>query len=643
MINRLISAFASLFALCGAAFAQPPVEQFAQLPDMQLATLSPSGEKLAYFTNYRGIRALAVSNLETGEAQVADMSSVDPRFLRWADDRVLLVSASVNEELPGIRGSVDISSSFSIDTDRGMRARQLLRDNDDLAFNFGLGRIIGIDAETGHVLIPAYSDDRSYDLYSADPLSRRARRVARGRNTTQDWILDANGQAVARNDMSELREEQVLAVRRDDEWETISQAEDVNRPSFNAVGLLPDGNIAITTTFLGDEDSQRNSLYVMSIETGSIVDTLFSHETYDLGGVLVDPYTNVVIGVTYDDEFTRHVWFDEELGNWQASLEAAFPGMVVRITSWTRDRSKMTMQVEGPRQAPMVYIFDAEALGVSLAGSQYGVLGATPLPERMHIHYPARDGEQIPAYMTLPEGEGPFPTVILPHGGPAARDIGGYDYLAHFFASRGYAVLQPNFRGSSGYGYRWQAAGHGGWGTGIMQHDVTDGLEAMVDAGYSDPERVCIVGWSYGGYAALAGVAFTPDLYQCAVAVAPATDLPEMVNFVRDRQGRNHWSYEFWREFMDGDANAEGNSTLIAVSPSRNAENIQVPVLLIHGEADNIVPIRQSEVMERALERANVDVELIALEDGDHSLTDQAMRERLLTEMEAFLAANLGQ
>lgn len=643
MFRQLALAIAGLWLVAPTVQAQLPLVEFAQLPQVAHATLSPDGTRVAYFTTYQGTRVVAVRNLDTGDAQLSDMSSVDPRYLRWADDRVLLLSASVNREFFGVRGNIAVSATISLDTDNNLEARQLLRNSRQLGQNFFLGKIVGIEAESGHVLIPAFDRDGNYDLFAADPLSRRVRLVAEGRSDTRDWIIDASGAAVARNDLSNSRDRQTLWLHQDNEWSRLREIEDISRPAFSAWGLLPGGEIAISTTFINSSGDSIRGLYALDHNTGHVAETVFEHHTYDLDDVLIDPYSNGVIGVTYEDVYTQHIWFDEELTQWQTSLDATFPDRVARITSWSRDRRRMLVSVEGASQAPMIYLFDAEGRRLSLLGSMYGSLGGETLPERTHIEYEARDGTTIPAYMTLPQGEGPFPTVILPHGGPAQRELGGFDYLAHFLATRGYAVLQPNFRGSSGYGWEWQSDGFGEWGNGIMQHDVTDGLHAMIRAGHTDPERACIVGWSYGGYSALAGATFTPDQYRCAAAIAPATDLPSMMTYVRQRFGRSHWSFAYWSELMNGDADLNSNAQLRAVSPAQNAERIQIPVLLIHGDEDSVVPIAQSERMERALRRAGTPVRFLELEGGDHSLADFEMRVTMLAELEAFLATHIGE
>jgi len=235
---------------------------------------------------------------------------------------------------------------------------------------------------------------------------------------------------------------------------------------------------------------------------------------------------------------------------------------------------------------------------------------------------------------------GAHPTIVMPHGGPASYDAIGFDWMAQYFANRGYVVVQPNYRGSDGFGHAFRLAGHGEWGRGVMQHDVTDALTAAVNSGISDPERVCIVGGSYGGYAALAGGAFTPELYKCIAAIAPVSDLPRMIYDERRDSGRDSWVVAYWTDAI-GDVKAE-RDRLEEISPANFAEAFRAPVLLIHGNDDTVVPYRQSKTMERALERAGKDVELVKLKGGDHWLSTSEMRLDTLRALDAFVSKHLG-
>jgi dipeptidyl aminopeptidase/acylaminoacyl peptidase len=338
----------------------------------------------------------------------------------------------------------------------------------------------------------------------------------------------------------------------------------------------------------------------------------------------------------------RAHWFDSELGDMEAALQQAFGDRLALLTSWDRARSKFIVFVEGVDAGAEYYLFNsttnqADSLGV--AYPELAPFGA--LARREPMSYPARDGVSIPAYLTTPpNASGPLPLIVMPHGGPEVRDVGGYDWMAHLFASRGYLVLQPNFRGSIGYGLEFRNAGRGEWG-GLMQDDVTDGVQHLIDAGLADPERVCIVGWSYGGYSALSGAVKTPDLYACVVAIAPVADLPDQIRYAKDRYGTRNWVVSYWTNVI-GDVR-EDNAQLVAASPARQAESVRAPVLLVHGAEDTVVPIDQSEEMRSALRRADRDVELLRLSGDDHELYRPATRLEAMQAVVAFLEEHLGE
>ena len=229
----------------------------------------------------------------------------------------------------------------------------------------------------------------------------------------------------------------------------------------------------------------------------------------------------------------------------------------------------------------------------------------------------------------------------MPHGGPEAHDSVRFDWMAQYFASRGYVVLQPNFRGSDGFGAKYKLAGRGEWGRRIMQHDVTDAINSMIKTGWADKDRVCIVGASYGGYAALAGGAFTPDLYRCVAAIAPVADLPTMIYDERRESGSDSWVVTYWKRLI-GDPRSERDK-LKSISPSEHAAEFTAPVLLIHGNDDIVVPMHQSVIMERALKKAGKPVEFVRLKGGDHWLSTSETRLETLERLATFVDRHIGQ
>ncbi|RKR00096.1 alpha/beta hydrolase family protein [Maricaulis maris] len=647
MLRFVFGVFAcfALFAGLSPARGQVlPVETFAADPAMAHVVLSPDGRRLAYTSHVNGAPVVVVKEISSGAIIAADTRNFRTHGLRWADNRHVLVTASDVTAIWGARGDYDFSTLVALDADDEMDSRQLLRRSNRLGLNLDVSRIIGIEAESGHLLIPARDDNRESNLLAVDPVTGNSVTAARGARDTRDWVVNARGEPVARLDYNNDRDRQILRIPSGSGWSTISRETGVERPRYSFAGLLPDGRLAVTTLMIPSDPAQdsRRALYSLSLETGELDDVVFQHARFDIEDVLIDPYSNLVVGVSWIEDFERVHWFDERLAAHQVVIDGAMPDWRPQIVSWTPDFTRLVVRADNPATPPVYFLYDVAQRSMDIIGASHPDLTVNALQARQHITYQVSDGATLEAYLTRPDGDGPFPTVILPHGGPESRDKGGFDYFAHFLTSRGYAVVQPNFRGSSGYGYRWMEAGYGQWGTGVMQHDLTDTVERLVTAGIADPDRVCIVGASYGGYAALAGAAFTPDTYRCAVAIAGVSDTQEMLNYTRQRYGRSHW---FIRSWMQRIAQGEDNvrAALRAASPTRHADSITIPVLLIHGRDDTVVPIEQSQFMRRAISRAGGDVELITIDDGDHWLTASSTRQLVLTELETFLATHLGE
>ncbi|MEL7042669.1 MAG: S9 family peptidase [Pseudomonadota bacterium] len=330
----------------------------------------------------------------------------------------------------------------------------------------------------------------------------------------------------------------------------------------------------------------------------------------------------------------------------EASFEAvsdALPDATIYLDSWSDDRQKVLYEVCDATLGEVLLLHTQATNEISALTSIRPEIPNTAIGSMLEITYQARDGLSIQAILTLPPGynqdtDPPLSAIVMPHGGPAAYDRFDFDWMAQYFANRGYAVLQPNFRGSTGFGLAFERAGDGEWG-GKMQDDITDGVKALASSNYIDPNRVCIAGASYGGYAALAGAVFTPELYKCVVAIAPVADLNRMLRDERRQSGKDHWVISYWENVMsDGDARRQ---KLDSISPVKFAENVQAPVLLLHGDDDTVVPFSQSKAMERALKRADKSVELVRLKGEDHWLSVADTRLQTLRAMDRFMSEHL--
>jgi dipeptidyl aminopeptidase/acylaminoacyl peptidase len=351
-------------------------------------------------------------------------------------------------------------------------------------------------------------------------------------------------------------------------------------------------------------------------------------------------YTGDVIGVVYGEGQGAIEYFDRTYAQMQADLHATFPGESVSITSVSKDRKRFIANVEGATNPGGAYYF-IEGGEISLVGKEHPGLSPQDIGPVKFFTYAARDGLAIPAYLTLPNGSSGkgLPLVVMPHGGPEARDYGGFDGWAQFLASRGYAVLQPQFRGSDGFGKAFRDAGRKKWGL-EMQNDITDGVKHLIANGTADGNRVAIVGWSYGGYATLAGLAFTPELYRAGVAGAPVSDLPTFYDWIQSRAGGR------WFRSEDHVAQMLGNKfqdakRLEQTSPARHADKFRAPVLLVHPDQDRTVPPEQSQIMADALKRAGKPGELMKIGGDDHYLSSPTTGREFLSRIEAFLALHM--
>jgi len=644
---RLICAIAATLALAGAltapaAFADDnnlSAEVFGSLSSMRDPQVSPNGDQLAFLSFNDDGPFLVITNLEDRTGSRIATEGMKVRGLQWVGDQTLLLTVAETRTLFGYRGDYEVTRVVAVNTTGDADIRFIPRNGIYIGTNINMSAVTAIDWDNNRVLMAMSDPDWDRNLLSINLETGHAERLVHGSRTAGYWIADGDAKPVIRFDFDD--ESNHLRIRHfiDGEWEVVVN-ERTELPTMFPIGLLEEtGELVVSARYTS---VGFRGVYAMSTETGEVTRPLIESGSYDIETVITDPYTNYVLGAYINTTSLVTVWLDPYFQEQQSLLEASFPGMSVKIVSWSRDRDRLIVRVGNGSTAPVHYLFDVADRRIVAIGSAYPRLANEALGSREPFSYVARDGETIPGYLTLPTGRDPqnLPLILMPHGGPEARDNGGFHYRAHFLASRGYAVLQPNFRGSDGLGRSWRDAGRGTWGTGTMQHDLSDGVAALVESGMVDPDRVCIVGASYGGYAALAGAAFTPDLYACAAAIAPVSNVAAFLNERRDTYGRESTTVTSWVRQLGGEDNV-GRERLRSLSPAVHAENVRVPVLLLHGRDDLVVPISQSNEMNNALNRAGGDVRIVRMPGEDHWLSTAETRIQVLTEIEAFLAEHL--
>jgi len=373
----------------------------------------------------------------------------------------------------------------------------------------------------------------------------------------------------------------------------------------------------------------RLAVYARPLDGRDEAELVYADDAVDVGNLVTLGSTNEVVGVTMARDYPETVYLDAGLRGVIAAIGRALPAYRdIRVTGASADANRLLIFAGSDDDPGVYFLFDRrmhqlQTLYVARAG-----LEGVKLGRMSPVRYQAADGTTIPAYLTLPPGVSEpkgLPAIVMPHGGPAARDEWGFDWLAQFYAHQGYAVLQPNFRGSAGFGEAWHLKnGFRSWRTSIG--DVVDGARWMTDTGVADRSRLAIVGWSYGGYAALQAAVVAPELFRAVVAIAPVTDLPKFKASFRDRT-----------EFIMLGAMLGSGDDLKDGSPARQAKRLRAPVLLVHGRADGNVPFEQTEIMDRALKAAGLAHEVVAFDGLGHSLDDTEARATLLERSDAFV------
>ena len=627
----------SLFCLGLSAGADPTIEDYAAGPEYSGASLSADGNMLSVIHTIKGEEYLCVIDIEArSEACHANVGSLQANGSRFLDEEHVIVLASNRQRLRRTRWSFDFTNPYLVNIVTG-EVDNLVRRNSGIDnLQTGFGRISAFDDEQDIVYLPAYGRSSGrFDVFEVPLDDGRAQVQLRGARDTVGWLVAPDGEAIARENFDGRDDEYTVEVPDGRSWRTIHTSSSEERHIFLHSVTEARDQLVLTQR---EEDDSIEGVYYMSLQNGELTGPFLSREGREIEGVYRNR-SGEFLGVVYAGMTSEYAFLDENLDAAMSDLVASVPAGVVDLVDISDDQSRILIRVSGQLTSGSYAVYDIPTSSYVFTLAQRPWISAEQMGNVQTIEYAARDGLNITAVLTWPQGAGAgqgeaFPMVVLPHGGPESYDDVGFDWLAQAIASRGYLVFQPNFRGSSGFGREFALAGRGEWGR-AMQNDVTDGVHLLTAQGWADPSRTCIVGWSYGGYAALAGGAFTPDLYSCVVSIAGVSDLHEMLENTERRDGDDSAAYRYWVEQYGQDGTRRDD--LRPVSPYFHAEAFQAPVLLMHGDDDQIVPVRQSERMEDALDDAGKSVRLVVFEDQTHSILDDADRARLLNEIIGFL------
>lgn len=628
---------------------RPTLKDYAAQPTLQSVSVSPSGEMLAFVHVVEKRKVIKLFDLKKRATVAAfDAGDILPRAVYFIDnDRVVIRVEDEKRRLMGYRGIHDISNAF-IYSIKEKDMRQLLLPGDVIySGQTQLGDIVAISANGKFAYMPAWAPKRKGSQairFSLMKVSLGQKRKSpkvfeTGHSDARDYFMDDEDNLLAMEKYKEEDTEYSIQVPDGKKWRTIYQTNDALRP-FSAHGVTPDKKHLVVLAYGGSKG--RLNCYTLSLETGELSGKLFASDTKDIERVIIDK-NRTVYGVQYSGFSPTYAFFDQAITKKVADIQNMFKGESVTIADYSPDWKHIVVHVAGSVYSGDYFLM-SDGQSPLFIGAEYSKFKDEFLHPIFQTAFKASDERLIPVLVTVPHSKkanlNNLPAVLLPHGGPESHDKLGFDWIAQAIANEGYVVIQPQFRGSDGFGVEHILAGRGEWGK-KMQTDIIEAVDTLVKEKVVDKDRVCIAGWSYGGYAALAGGAFHSDRFKCIVAVNGVTDLNRMLKKEKRDDVWNYDGFEYWKDTIaKGDIDADA---LDAISPAKNAENFSAPVLLIYSTRDEIVLPEQSKRMAKALKKVGKPYEIIKIKDEEHGFEDIENRQKTITAIVKFINAHLAE
>lgn len=637
-----------------------PLEYFFCDSAMTSGSLSPNGKYFASMVPATGAkcsieenddpqaaRVLLVIDLETNKPTVLSGTKGKSRLtgFTWVSNSRILFSRQPEAGL-------DAYSMWAINVD-GSKPKLLVPGKWEDGRPTGANMINRLKDDDNHILV-SYNKRRPKvtDVYKLNLFSGKLTMVAKDPvidgQTALGWVVDQQGLVRGYAAVKGLNNYLYHRNDADSDFELLRTFK-FQEASFGPAGYSHDPRYvymrgqAVAKDGTVIDDSDTAALWLYDAYEDKFVEKIYENERYDVGGIAISNVTEKPIYIGYYGDKPEKVWLDSELEQVYASIEASFPNDEVRIGGWTENEDKAIITTWSDTNPGEMYFYDRNKGSIAFIAKSRPWIDKNKMSPMLPISFKARDGLMVNGYLTVPKNSSGknLPLIINPHGGPASRDVWGYNPEHQFLASRGYAVLSMNFRGSLGYGRKHVKMANGQWGR-KMQDDVTDSVNWAVNQGIADPDNVCIYGASYGGYAVMAGITKTPDLYKCAVNYVGVTDMgllfskmPKVWEIWEEQQKVEIGDYENDKEYLD------------AVSPINLVDRIQTPLYIVHGKRDWRVPIQHAERLRKELvkngKKQGEDFWWLVKGDEGHGFYKEANKIELYSELENFFGKYLGQ
>lgn len=612
-----------------------PVSAFSRLPEVSNIHISADGKKIIYLKNMGNYFIILRKDLETGKINRIKMDNIKStiRFIEWANNDYVLISVFFpisHRFIPSTKIGLFVAKADGSEEAR-MLVRPDLRKRPKSKYYSQLwDNIISLlPDDPQHILAgidfekPGFPSAYKVNLNTGDKIE-----VQHWKKNVGRWIADQQDRIkIGRTFYEETGCTSTLIYNpAENIWSEVWKAKPVSEPYIIPMGFGKDPDIL----YVRADHNGRNAIFKVDVsKTDLPMELIAMDEKYDINGSLIySPKTREVIGVRHKEADGGKIYWDETFKKYQAAVDKALPDTFNYLIDHSRDEKHYIVFATSDTKPGAYYLGNRDRDTLEILAYTHPQLEGK-LRGSKKVQYTARDGKIIEAYLTLPINYTPGtpgPAVIFPHGGPMSRDYGAFDYWAEFFASKGIIVLQPNFRGSSGYGWEFRQEATQNFGL-AMQDDLTDAAKWLIERKLADTEALAIVGGSYGGYAALMGAVKTPDLFKCAISFAGISDLLEFRNSQVTQP-----VYRIVFEWL-----GTNNRQLKAVSPIRFVDKIKIPILLAHGDEDRVVSVEQSRKMSKVLRKKNKVHTYIELENGDHNLSLQRNRHKFFSTMDEFL------
>ncbi len=599
-----------------------PLEDFFKNPEKSSYQISPDGAYYSYMAPYENRMNVFIQKIGESEAQrVTEVTDRDIAGYMWANnDRILYLKDNGGDENFALYAvNIDGSNPLPLTAFDSVRTRLL----DDL------------EEQDDYIMVELNKRDlRIFDPYRLNIVTGELEMLAENPGNISGWMTDHEGKLRIASTTDGVNTSVLYRENEDSEWEVLLTTN--FKESLSPLFFTFDNKNLYVSSNIGRD---KSAIMLYDIEGRKTTDLIFEHPEVDVYNLSYSRVRKVLTSVSYTTDKRYRHFLDDQTEAWFNKLKTQLEGYEIGIASMSKDEKKLIVRTYSDRSLGSYYFYDIDSDKLEKIEDVSPWIKEEEMASMKPIQYKSRDGMTINGYLTLPVGKEAkdLPVVVNPHGGPWARDNWGYSPEVQFLANRGYAVLQMNFRGSTGYGREFWESSFKQWGQN-MQNDVSDGVKWLTSEGIADPQRIAIYGASYGGYATLAGLTYTPDLYACGVDYVGVSNLFTFMETIPP-----YWT-QYLEMLYEMVGHPKQDSTMMAqYSPSLNAEKITAPLFIAQGANDPRVKKSESDQMVEAMKSRGVEVEYLVKDNEGHGFRNEENRFDFYRQMEAFLQKHIGE